>query len=213
MNEIEEIVMDRNPAIFRIKKKSDIQVFLDSPAKAKLLFLYMPGCGPCRHTAPEIARLVSRSSKDLLIACISSDNLEWLLESDSVQFSSGSPPMGFPHMEMYANNRPVGELTKRSAPQMLLELVSKFPFLKGKIELLPVSKEGGTLFRSGGSQSNDQKVSKPLRFNTSAEVAERLQELKSEYADYKTKRLAGSSSLAIQHTLFAHKAHIVSDLF
>jgi len=137
LNSVELMLRKHHSNVFRICSKADMETFLAMPAKIKLLFLYMPGCGPCHRTAPELARLFI-SKSDLAIACMSSEHYAWLMEPQAVLTFKAGRPEGFPHIELYVGRKPVGELENRAAESMKKELVQKFPELNGKIRVFSV---------------------------------------------------------------------------
>jgi hypothetical protein len=196
LNEVERMLTKNNPSIFRIVNRSDMHSFLRSPARVKVLFLYMKKCGPCHRTAPQLSLLRAKSSKDLLISCMCSEHLDWLHEPGcKIRFSSGSPPMGFPHMEIYENNVPVGELNEREAPRMLLQLTTDFPFLKGNLDVLLLEKTAGASVQDVSHKTESKWApfyERPSQKIKGASFYERpsqkMQELKAAYALFKQKQ-------------------------
>ena len=146
---IPAILRKYHPNIKCLTRRDEFDSFMLSP-QIKLLFVYMPGCGPCHRTAPELARITSTSMQ---IASLSSNHYAWLKDKNGavqVQFSSGSPPEGFPHLELFDGQQAVAEIQPGKAEEIRAQLEHKRPFLRGKIYVykaisaMPKQREGGS---------------------------------------------------------------------
>jgi len=142
MSSIDEQVASSGKAIFMLHSDEDALAFWNEPAKAKLVTMYMQGCGWCHRFLPEYLQMAPmNANSDLLLGSASRNHIERI-----TQFIPSLSVQGFPTTILVDANNKVRQVIPGFMPcHKLIDLVeTTLPELKGLPSLqylLPVKQE------------------------------------------------------------------------